>query len=228
MTVVTDISLYRDIPVICVTAVTTYEFNQPALPGAFGAVLDPDRLQHFIGKLPQILRDHIRRGFRLRHIGDQLGGGSHPFGADFHKFHNPKKELRNFCFADFFCVFVLHKFPFQILKLQGHLLIFHIPSAGKKRGVPSVSLALEHIIGVRRSGNAGRAAHLVERVIPLLELLQIVDEDNGNVVLVGDPLNGGNVVVIVALHSRFADAPLGIPHLWECVDNHQLCLREVL
>ena len=52
MTAVTGISLYRDIPVICVTAVTVYEFNQPALPRPLGTVLDSGGLQHLIVKLP--------------------------------------------------------------------------------------------------------------------------------------------------------------------------------
>ena len=56
----------------------------------------------------------------------------------------------------------------------------------------------------------------------------MVDEDNGNIVLIGDPLDRGNVVVIVTVHSRFSGASLGIPHLLERVDNHQLCFREVL
>ena len=56
----------------------------------------------------------------------------------------------------------------------------------------------------------------------------MVDEDNGNIVLVCDLLDGGNVVVIVAVHSRFPGAASGIPHLLERVDNHQLCFREVL
>ena len=114
------------------------------------------------------------------------------------------------------------------MKPQGQLLIFHIPPAGKKRGVPAASLALEHIVGVRRTGDAGRAGHLVERIVPVLELAQMVDENNGNIVLIGDPLDGGDVVVIVAVHSHFSGAPLGIPHLLERVDNHQLCFREVL
>ena len=33
---------------------------------------------------------------------------------------------------------------------------------------------------------------------------------------------------IVAVHSRFTGPALGIPHLLERVDNHQLCFREVL
>ena len=49
---VTGISLYRDIPVICVTAVTAYEFNQPALSRPLGTVLDSSGLQHLIVKLP--------------------------------------------------------------------------------------------------------------------------------------------------------------------------------
>ena len=52
MTAVTHFSLYIICPVICVTAVMPDEFDQPALPGPFGAVLDPGRLQHFIVKLP--------------------------------------------------------------------------------------------------------------------------------------------------------------------------------
>ena len=35
--------------------------------------------------------------------------------------------------------------------------------------------------------------------------------------------NGGNVIVIVAVHSRFPGASLGIPHFLKRVDNHQLC-----
>ena len=56
----------------------------------------------------------------------------------------------------------------------------------------------------------------------------MVNEDNGNITLVCDPLDRGNVVVVVAVHSRFPDAASGIPHLLKCVDDHQLCLREVL
>ena len=52
MTAVTGISLYRDIPVICVTAVMPYELNQPALSRPLGAVLDSGGLQHLIVKLP--------------------------------------------------------------------------------------------------------------------------------------------------------------------------------
>ena len=123
---------------------------------------------------------------------------------------------------------MLHKLPFQVLKPQSQLLIFHIPPAGKKGGVPAASLALKHIIGVRRSGNTGGAANLIERIVPVLEFSQMMDENNGNIVLICDPLNGGNVVVIVAVHSRFPGAAFGIPHLLKRVDNYQLCLREVL
>ena len=56
----------------------------------------------------------------------------------------------------------------------------------------------------------------------------MVDENNGNIVLICDPLDGGNVIVIVAVHSRFPGAAFGIPHLLKRVDNYQLCFREVL
>ena len=83
---------------------------------------------------------------------------------------------------------MLHKLPFQVLKPQSQLLIFHIPPAGKKGGVPAASFALKHIIGVRRSGDAGRAGHLVERIVSVLEFSQMMDENNGNIVLICDPL----------------------------------------
>ena len=114
------------------------------------------------------------------------------------------------------------------MKTQGQLLIFHISPAGKKRGVPAASLTLEHIIGVRRPGDAGGTGDLVERIVPVLQLSQMVDENNGNIMLICNPLDGGNVVVVVAVHSRFPSAASGILHLLECVDDHQLCFREVL
>lgn len=63
------------------------------------------------------------------------------------------------------------------------------------------------------------AGHLVERIVPVLQLSQMVDEDNGNIVLIGDPLDGGDVVVVIAVHSRFPSAAFGIPYLLERVDN---------
>ena len=129
---------------------------------------------------------------------------------------------------DFLCIFALYQFPFQILKPQGQFLIFHIPPAGKKRGIPAASFALEHIIGIRRPGDAGGAANLIEWIVPVLEFAQVVDKDNGNIVFIGNSLDRGNVVVIVAVHSRFPGAAFRIPHLLKRVDNYQLCLREVL
>ena len=62
----------------------------------------------------------------------------------------------------------------------------------------------------------------------VLQLSQVMHQQNGDVEAVGNALDGGNVIVVVAVHSRFPSAASGILHLLECVDDHHLCFREVL
>jgi hypothetical protein len=117
MTVVTGISLYSDVSVISVIAVISYELDESTLPCPLSAVLDSGRLKHLAGKLSQVLRHHIGRSFRFRHISDQFGGCANPFGTGFHKLHYPKKETRNLRFVNLLTVFSFYKLPHKIVKL---------------------------------------------------------------------------------------------------------------
>ena len=55
-----------------------------------------------------------------------------------------------------------------------------------------------------------------------MQLSQVMHQQNGDVEAVGNVLDGGNVIVIVAVHSRFSGATFGVPHLLQRVDDDQL------
>ena len=54
MTAVTAISIYSDLGVICVIAVTVYQLDEPAFAGAFGAIHDAHWLQHVASELAEV------------------------------------------------------------------------------------------------------------------------------------------------------------------------------
>ena len=54
-----------------------------------------------------------------------------------------------------------------------------------------------------------------------------MNEDNGNIMLVCDPLDGGNVIVVIAVHSRFPDVSLGIPHLLAVYKRQDIYWEEI-
>ena len=55
-----------------------------------------------------------------------------------------------------------------------------------------------------------------------MQLSQVMHQQNGDVEAVGNALNGGNIVVVVAVHSRFSGAAFGVPHLLQRVNDDQL------
>ena len=55
-----------------------------------------------------------------------------------------------------------------------------------------------------------------------MQLSQVMHQQNGDVEAVGNALNGGNVVVVVAVHSRLSGAAFGVPHLLQRVNDDQL------
>ena len=55
-----------------------------------------------------------------------------------------------------------------------------------------------------------------------MQLSQVMHQQNGDVEAVGNTLDGGNVVVIVAVHSCLSGAALGVPHLLQRVNDDQL------
>ena len=55
-----------------------------------------------------------------------------------------------------------------------------------------------------------------------MQLSQMMYQQNGDVEAVGNALDGGNVVVVVAVHSRLSGAAFGVPHLLQRVDDDQL------
>lgn len=59
MTAVTAISIYSDLGVICVIAVTVYQLDEPAFAGAFGAIHDAHWLQHVAGELAEVFGNHV-------------------------------------------------------------------------------------------------------------------------------------------------------------------------
>ena len=55
-----------------------------------------------------------------------------------------------------------------------------------------------------------------------MQLSQVMHQQNGDVEAVGNALDGGNVVVVVAVHSRLSGAAFGVPHLLQRVNDDQL------
>ena len=222
MTVVTEISLYSDPGVICVIAVTAQKFDESAFACALGAILDAQRLQHLIGELAEILCDHIGRDLLLLYFGQQLRGRAYPFGAALHKVHHPKQKFRQFRLMNVLAVLALHQLPDKVVKLQGQFLIFHIPPADQQRSGVSAALTAQDEVGVRSADDTGGAADIVKGIVAVLQLSQVMHQQNGDVEAVGNALNGGNIVVVVAVHSRFSGAAFGVPHLLQRVNDDQL------
>jgi hypothetical protein len=52
-------------------------------------------------------------------------------------------------------VLALHQFPDKVVKLQGQLLIFHIPPADQQRSGVTAALAAQNEVGVRSADDAG-------------------------------------------------------------------------
>ena len=222
MTIVTGISLYSDPGVICVIAVTAQKFDESAFSRSLGAILDAQRLQHLESELTEILRDHIGRDLLLPHFGQQLRGGAYPFGAALHKVLHPKQKFRQLRLVNILAVLALHQLPDKVVKLQGQFLIFHIPPADQQRSSVSTALTAQDEVGVRSADDAGGTADIVKGIVAVLQLSQVMHQQNGNVEAVGNALDGGNVVVVVAIHSRFSGAAFGVPHLLQRVDDDQL------
>lgn len=216
------VAVYSDPGVICVIAVTTQKFDEPAFPRSLGAVLDAQRLQHLIGELAEILCDHIGRDILLLHFGQQLRGRAYPFAAALHKVNHPKQKFRQLCLVNILAVLALHQFPDKVIELQGQLLIFHIPPTDQQRSGVSAALAAQNEVGVRCADDACGAADIVKGIVAVLQLSQVMHQQNGDVEAVGNALDGGNVIVIVAVHSRFSGAALGVPHLLQRVNDDQL------
>ena len=119
-------------------------------------------------------------------------------------------------------VLALHQLPDKVVKLQGQFLIFHIPPADQQRSGVSAALTAQDEVGVRSADDAGGTADIVKGIVAVLQLSQVMHQQNGDVEAVGNALDGGNVVVIVAVHSRFSGAAFGVPHLLQRVNDDQL------
>ena len=82
--------------------------------------------------------------------------------------------------------------------------------------------AAQDEVGVRSADDAGRAADIVKGIVAVLQLSQVMHQQNGDVEAVGNALDGGNVIVVVAVHSHLSSAALGVPHLLQRVNDDQL------
>lgn len=133
------------------------------------------------------------------------------------------KYLISECYSrDILAVLALHQLPDKVVKLQGQFLIFHIPPADQQRSGISAALAAQNKVGVRSADDAGGTADIVKGIVAVLQLSQVMHQQNGDVEAVGNALDGGNVIVIVAVHSCFSGAALGVPHLLQRVNDDQL------
>ena len=119
-------------------------------------------------------------------------------------------------------VLALHQLPDKVVKLQGQFLIFHIPPTDQQRSSVSTALTAQDEVGVRSADDAGGTADIVKGIVAVLQFSQVMHQQNGDVEAVGNALDGGNVIVIVAVHSRFSGAAFGVPHLLQRVNDDQL------
>ena len=119
-------------------------------------------------------------------------------------------------------VLALHQLPDKVVKLQGQFLIFHIPPTDQQRSGVSAALTAQDEVGVRSADDAGGTADIVEGIVAVLQLSQVMHQQNSDVEAVGNALDGGNVIVVVAVHSRLSGAALGVPHLLQRVNDDQL------
>ena len=116
----------------------------------------------------------------------------------------------------------LHQLPDKVVKLQGQILVLHITPTDQQRGVVSAALAAQNKVGVRSSDDARRAAYIVKWVLAVLQLSEMMYKQNGDVIVIGNTLDRGNVIVIVAVHSRLSGATSGVSHLLQGIYNNQL------
>ena len=73
----------------------------------------------------------------------------------FAKVNHPKQKFRQLRLMNVLAVLALHQFPDKVVKLQGQLLIFHIPPADQQRSGVTAALAAQNEVGVRSADDAG-------------------------------------------------------------------------
>lgn len=71
------------------------------------------------------------------------------------KVNHPKQKFRQLRLMNVLAVLALHQFPDKVVKLQGQLLIFHIPPADQQRSGVTAALAAQNEVGVRSADDAG-------------------------------------------------------------------------